>query len=196
MKAGFNMNYYSKHSEEFIVGTKEVDMSNLYDFFESHLKKDSKRIMDLGFGSGRDALYFKNKGYDVCAIDPTPEFCSFAKLKGLNDVRCIRAQELDYKTEFDGIWACASLLHVPSNELNDVFKKCYRSLKENGIMYCSFKYGSFEGIRKERFFLDLNEESFNKYIENTGFNVVETLITSDARPDRSEEKWLNVILKK
>lgn len=190
------MNYYSKHSKEFILDTKEVDMSHLYNLFESYLKKESNRILDLGFGSGRDSIYFKNKGYDVCAIDPTPEFCDSAKLLGLDDVRCITAQELDYINEFDGIWACASLLHVPSSELNGVFKKCYSSLKKGGIMYCSFKYGSFEGVRKERFYLDLNETSFRQYINDTGFIVLEVLVTLDARPGRSGEKWLNVILKK
>ena len=189
------MNYYNKHAKEFIDGTINCDMSVQYSFFEKYLSKDAKRIMDLGFGSGRDSLYFKSKGYKVTSIDPTQEFCDKAKELGLEDVRCMTAQEIDDEDEYDGIWACASLLHVPSNELNDVFKKCYKSLKKNGVMYCSFKYGEFEGIRKERFFVDLNEESFKEYIKDTEFVIKEVLITKDVRPDR-EESWLNVILEK
>ena len=60
-------------------------------------------------------------------------------------------------------------------------------------MYCSFKYGDFEGIRQGRFFIDLNEDTFKIYIKNTLFSINEILITNDVRPDR-KEKWLNVIL--
>lgn len=190
-----NFKYYEEHANDFIEGTINCDMSVQYNFFEKYLNKNSKRIMDLGFGSGRDSLYFKSKGYIVTSIDPTKEFCLKAKELGLDDIRCITAQEIDYNNEFDGIWACASLLHVQSNELNDVFKRCYKSLKTNGVMYCSFKYGDFEGIRRERFFVDLNEESFKGYIKNTGFNIKEFLITKDVRTDR-EESWLNVVLGK
>ena len=190
-----NSNYYKKHAGDFIDGTINCDMSAQYHFFEDQLKKDSKRIMDLGFGSGRDSLYFKNKGYVVCSIDPVKEFCENAKKIGLDDVRCITAQELNFNNEFDGIWACASLLHIPSNELNDVFRKCYKSLTKDGVMYVSFKYCNFEGIRNERYFIDLNEESIGKYIENTGFIIKDIKITTDVRPDRNE-KWLNVILLK
>ena len=195
MGKSLNMNYYKEHAKDFIEGTINCDMSVQYDFFLKYLKKDSKKIMDLGFGSGRDSLYFKSKGYDICAIDPTKEFCENAKKLGLNDVRCLTAQDINFNEEFDGIWACASLLHVPSNELNEVFKRCSKALKQNGIMYCSFKYGEYEGIRNGRYFTDLNEERFKEYILKTGLKIVDTLITKDVRPDR-EESWLNVILKK
>ena len=148
--------------------------------------------MDLGFGSARDSLYFKSKGYQVTSIHPIKEFCINAEKLGLDDIKCITAQEIDYNEEFDGIWACASLLYVQKKELNDVFIKCYKALKKNGVMYCSFKYGDFEGIRQEIFFVDLNEDSFKKYINNTLFSINEVLITNDVRPDR-KEKWLNVI---
>lgn len=188
-----NSKYYEEHAKDFIDGTINCDMSIQYNFFEKDLSKEAKRIMDLGFGSGRDSLYFKSNGYNVTSIDPTKEFCIKAKELGLDDVRCITAQEISDIDEYDGIWACASLLHVPSSELNDVFIRCYKALKKNGIMYCSFKYGEFEGIRKGRFFVDLNEESFKTYIKNTGFIIKDVLITKDVRPDR-EESWLNVLL--
>ena len=189
------MNYYNEHAKDFIEGTINCDMSVQYNFFEKYLNNDSKTILDLGFGSGRDSLYFMNKGYTVYSLDPTEEFCKNGERIGLKNVYQLTAQEMQFENLFDGIWACASLLHVPSKELNDVFKKCYKSLKNDGIMYCSFKYGNFEGERNGREFTDLNEELFNQYINNTGLKVLEYLITEDVRPDRNE-KWLNVILKK
>lgn len=96
---------------------------------------------------------------------------------------------------FDGIWACESLLHIPSNELNTVFKKCSHALREKGIMYVSFKYGDFEGFRNGRFFLDLNEKSILTYLNDTNLKVIEAMITEDVR-ENNTTKWLNLILQK
>ena len=187
-------NYYSNNSKEFIESTINCDMSNVYAFFEKYIDKDAKTLLDIGFGSGRDSLYFSKK-YKVTSIDPTEEFCEYGKSIGLNNVLCITAQDMEFNNEFDAIWACASLLHVPSNELPEVFNKCYKALKPNGVMYCSFKYGEYEGERKGRFFVDLTENSFNELIKDTDFQIIDTLITEDVRPDRIE-KWLNIVIKK
>ena len=137
-----------------------------------YLDNNAKTILDIGFGSGRDSLYFSNK-YELYSIDPLKEFCEYGKRLGLKNVYCMKVQDMDYIDMFDGIWACASLLHVPSNELVEVLNKCYIALKENGVMYCSFKYGEYEGERNGRFFIDLNEESFRKYILKTKFKILE-----------------------
>ena len=107
----------------------------------------------------------------------------------------MKVQEMNYNSEFDGIWACASLLHIPSYELVDVLNRCYRALKDDSVMYCSFKNGEYEGERQGRYFLDLIEERFRQYVSKTNFQILEVCITDDLRPNRTE-KWLNVILKK
>lgn len=190
-----NSNYYDKNAEAFIADTFSCDMSVQYNFFESHFNENTKTIMDLGFGSGRDSLYFKSKGYIVYSIDPSKEFCDNAKKLGISNVYQITAQNIDFVDTFDGIWACASLLHIPSKELNEVFKRCSKSLKVNGVMYVSFKYGNFEGERNGRFFLDLDEASLRSYLIDTNLEVIDTLTTEDVRPDKTT-KWLNAILRK
>ena len=187
-------NYYKENKDEFINNTINCDMSFHYNMFEKYLNDDAKTILDIGFGSGRDSLYFSKK-YKVYSIDPVIEFCNHAKELGLKNVYCKKVQDIDYQNIFDGIWACASLLHIPSYELVDVLNKCYNALKINGVMYCSFKYGEFEGERKGRFFIDLIEERFRQYVSKTKFEILEVSITEDVRPDRLE-RWLNVILKK
>lgn len=107
----------------------------------------------------------------------------------------MKAQDIKFKNIFDGICACASLFHVPSNELNDTLKKCSYALKSKGIIYASFKYGSFDGQRNGRFFLDLDEESIKKYLIDTNLSIIDTKITEDVRVNRNT-KWLNLILRK
>ncbi len=193
--SNINFKYYTENSNSFIEGTIKADMSKQYEFFLKYLPKTGT-ILDLGFGSGRDSLYFQKLGYDVYALDPIKEFCDNAKKIGINNVCQSTVQDMNFEeNKFDGIWACASLLHVSEDELNEVFKKCSKILKPNGAFYASFKYGDFRGERNGRYFTDLTETSIVKYLENTGLKIVETVLTDDVRPERND-RWLNVILKK
>lgn len=189
-----NSKYYTENADAFIENTINCDMSVQYNLFLKYAKEQGK-ILDLGFGSGRDMIHFKNLGFDVEGIDPTEVFVENMKKQGFN-VRKQYAEEIIEENVYDGIWACASLLHVKKENLNDVFKRCFNALKEKGILYCSFKYGEFEGIRNERFFVYLNEESFKDIIKDTGFDIEKITYTLDVRPDRADEKWINAILRK
>lgn len=190
------IDYYNNNAEEFCENTVNADVSNLYTLFEKYLNSNTS-ILDCGCGSGRDSKYFLEKGYKVTALDGSIELCKKAKeLTGL-DVLCMYFQDIDFTNEFDGVWACSSLLHVSRSDLVTVFKKLYNSLKNGGVLYASFKYGDFEGDRNGRFFTDMNEELFNEILEQVkGFTVKEQYITSDVRPGRENEKWFNIIIKK
>lgn len=95
------------------------------------------------------------------------------------------------------IWACASILHVAKNELPDILQRMYNALKPNGIIYASFKYGEFEGVRNGRYFSDFTEGSFCKMVKGIRGLVIEKMwITGDVRDGREEEKWLNIILRR
>ena len=105
--------------------------------------------------------------------------------------------ELSIVNKYDGIWACSSILHLSLDDLVDVFKRMSKALKDEGIIYTSFKYGDFSGERNGRFFTDMTEDSFAKLIANVeNLKVEEQWITADVRPQRGNEKWLNLILRK
>lgn len=104
-------------------------------------------------------------------------------------------QDLNFDNEFDGVWACASLLHVEKGELPDILVKITKALKGGGILYVSFKYGDFSGERNGRFFRDLNDESFEALIVDIPELVLrEKYISMDVRPGRENENWLNAIV--
>ena len=190
------IDYYNSNATDFFTSTVNADMSAQYERFEKYLQAGAS-ILDCGCGSGRDTKYFLEKGYKVTAIDGSEELCKRAsELTGIN-VRKLYFQDVDYINEFDGIWACASLLHVDIKELPDVFLKLCRALKEGGILYVSFKYGEFSGERNGRLFTDLNDESFGKMIDDIpGFSILEKGLSSDVRPGREEENWLNAIVRR
>ena len=106
-------------------------------------------------------------------------------------------QELDEKEKYDGIWACASILHLPKKQLREVLKNMYAALKSKGWIYTSFKYGEFEGERNGRYFTDFTTDTFKDFIYDMhGHKIEEQWITGDVRPGRGEEKWLNLLLQK
>ena len=105
--------------------------------------------------------------------------------------------EVDEREKYDGIWACASILHLPKKQLREVLKNMYAALKSKGWIYTSFKYGEFEGERNGRYFTDFTIGTFKDFIHDMqGLKIEEHWITGDVRPGRGEEKWLNLLLQK
>lgn len=190
------INYYDKNVNTFFETTVNADMSEQYNFFEKYLYKGAA-LLDCGCGSGRDTKYFLEKGYDVIAIDGSKELCMKAsKLTGI-DIKHMFFQDINFDKSFDGIWACASLLHLSKEDLIEVINKLKLAMTSRGVLYISFKYGEFCGIRNGRYFLDLTEGVLNKIIGIVGgLKVKETYISVDVRPGRENEKWLNAIITK
>ena len=188
--------YYENNAESFSQGTLNVDFSDVQDRFAS-LMPDGAFVLDFGCGSGRDTKYFLGRGFKVDAIDGSENLCKIASENTGIEVRNMLFSELDADEIYDGIWACSSILHLPKEELRDVFGRMIRALKIGGYIYTSFKYGEAEGLRKGRYFTDFTEKTFREFIrEKPEMEVTDEWISADVRPGRSEEKWLNIILKK
>ena len=134
--------YYNKNADLFVASTANAEMSAQYSTFLRHLKP-SASILDLGCGSGRDSKFFLDAGYYVEAVDGSSELCNIASSFIGKNVRQLMFEELDYVEMFDAVWACASLLHIPKAGLPNILHKIGNALKENGIIYASFKYGNF-----------------------------------------------------
>ena len=189
------IDYYNKYAEEFTASTFKVEMESLYVPFLRYLPEQAS-ILDLGCGSGRDSFAFKNKGYQVEAIDYSAELVKKAKeLTGI-EVRQQSFYELNESEKYDGIWACASLLHCDRDCLPEVMGRIFKALKPNGVCYMSFKYGDTDRKKDERSFTDLNEQQAHDLLKQIDQALLlQQWITIDKRPDR-DEKWLNLLWKK
>ena len=192
----YTIDYYNQNAKNFIENTQNVDM-HLAQYKFLQLLDSQSSILDFGCGSGRDTKYFLEKGYHVTATDGSAELCKLASAFTGIEVKEMLFQELDDINKYDGIWACSSILHLPKKELFPVLRKMCIALKSAGVIYSSFKYGDFEGERNGRYFTDFTEDTFRDFIKDIPELTIEDhWITSDVRPGRGNEKWLNLIIRK
>lgn len=153
-------------------------------------------ILDLGCGSGRDSAYFVSCGYDVTAMDASIEMCDLASVHMGQDVLHLSFAEIDFDEVFDGIWACASLLHVPSDEIEDIMAKVIKSIKPNGVLFMSFRYGDFEGERDGRYYTDYNTKKLKELIARfEELELLEIKKCEDIRPEK-DVIWINALVHK
>nr|WP_315301409.1 class I SAM-dependent methyltransferase [Raoultella terrigena] len=189
------INYYQHNADSFFTTTVAVDMSSLYTPFVEALTPP-ELILDAGCGSGRDAKAFAEMGYRVEAFDAASEMVArAARYSGL-PVRQRSFTDIRETARYDGIWCCASLLHVPSDELPGVMQRLATALKPGGVWYVSFKYGTGEREKEGRRFTDLDEAGLTALVAALAdIDITRMWQTLDKRPERSET-WLNALLLK
>ncbi len=187
--------YYSKNAAEYFDRTVDLDMQVYLDRF-LELVPEGGNILDLGCGSGRDSAYFLSLGYDVTALDGSDEMCCLASVHIGQDVLCMTFSEMDFDNVFDGVWANASLLHVPENEMHDILFKIIRSLKQGGVLYMTFRYGDFEGVKDARYYTYYRSRNLKELIAD--FEELE-LIEIKKYEDTGENidrVWIHALVKK
>ena len=191
-----SIDYYNKYAAKEFEETVNQDMSGIMKEFLD-LLEEGDTILDLGCGSGRDSLTFYDLGYDVTPLDASEEMCQLAEIHTGLEVLRMTYEEMDFDNVFDGIWACASLLHTPKKELSDILTKIARALNDKGILYMSFKLGDFEGFRGERYFCDFTADSMTELLkDNDRFDIIKLWETEDVRSGHSDIRWLNVLVRK
>jgi SAM-dependent methyltransferase len=190
------LEYYQSNAKKFFDGTVSVDVTDLYTPF-LELLPETGVILDAGCGSGRDTRFFMRQGFKVVAFDNSSEMVKLASGFTGQDCLLLSFDDIGFENKFNGVWACSSMLHVPKNNMINVLNKLCIALKNDGILYTSFKYGNDENFRNGRLFSNYNEESFNALLtDQKELDVVKYWKTNDLRSGREDEKWLNVLLKK
>lgn len=186
--------YYDQNADEFFTATIGADMAETRNRFLSHVSV-GKHVLDAGCGSGRDAAAFRTAGYKVTAFDASEALVMRAtKHTGL-PVLHMTFEDIAWVNQFDGIWACASLLHVPCIDLARIIKKLATTLRPSGVFYGSFKYGDGQIERDGRTFTNQTQESLTSLMKAVPSLVpIDLWISQDVRPERTD-KWLNFLYK-
>ena len=184
--------YYERCAEEYVAQTRHADMRALHEAFLARVAPGG-RILDLGCGSGRDSKAFLARGYEVVAVDGAPALCARAAAYLGQEVVCARFEDYEPDGTFDGIWACASLLHLTALEIVQVLRRLAPHLSREGCFYASFKYGSFSGERNGRYFTDLTEDGLRALLAQVPeLHLAATSLTQDTR--HRSQPWLNAYL--
>jgi len=190
------MAYYEANAQRFFENTHAINMDSIYEPFLSLLPSGA-HILDTGCGSGRDSRAFLERGYEVTAMDASEAMVELASQHIGRPVLHMSFDQVQYEEQFDGVWACASLLHAPRLGLPEVLERLGKALKEEGVMYASFKYGEEEIIRNGRLFSNYSENSFRQMLEpQPELKLVRLWKTMGLRPDSIDTGWLNVLLRK
>lgn len=189
--------YYEKNAAAYFEMTLRVDMTGIYDRFLGYVPEGGL-ILDAGSGSGRDTLAFLKRDYEVEAFDASAALCELStRMTGI-PARVLTFQEFERPPRYDGIWACASLLHVPKDELQDAVTRLIGALKPGGALYVSFKHGSGERISEDRrFYLDLDEATLRELFATfSDIELAEIWCSGGEGTQYGKDVWVNAIVLK
>jgi len=179
---------YRKNSAEWIK-THQNNMveKDQKDFMQLLDSINGRRILDAGCGFGLHSLLFSNSGYDVVGIDAVEPFIIEAKKRAPHpNFQVMDLRRMTFpNNKFDGVWACASLLHFRQPDLSKILDDFYRILTDKGILYTSVKEGEGERIEKDRLFVYHSNESITYALQKAGFT---TLLSTPEEKDNGN--WI------
>jgi mutator protein MutT len=188
--------FYQTQAINYAKETVSLDLGDLYSKFFNELPINA-HILDLGCGSGRDSRYFLDSGYKVTALDGSANLARIAEELIQQPVVVSLYQDMVFQDVFDGIWACASLLHCPKRQMKTVLNNIYKALKNDGVLYASFKWGVEEtSDERGRFFNNYTSKQLVTLIESMGGFKVLTCWEEDKPLRESTQRWVNLLAKK
>lgn len=189
-----SIDYYERYAASYYENTVNLNMEEALGRFLALLPENAE-VLDLGCGTGRDTVYLEDAGCYVTPMDGSEQMCRLAEIYTDKEVLHMTFEEMEFEEVFDGIWACASLLHVEGKNMDRIMKKVVNALEPDGVLYMSFKYGDAEEIRNQRLFHDYTEETaYDMVMRQEGVRIVEMWQSDDVRG--IETKWLNLLVKK
>ena len=192
--AAQTLGHYNGKSEQFWQGTKDHDVKqNINALLDSITSEPPHHILDFGCGPGRDLISFKALGHNVTGLDGCENFVSMAKNNSKCEVLHQNFLELSLpKNEYDGIFANASIFHIPSEELERVLKELHASLKKGGILFSSNPRGATEGWTGDRWSNCMELKIYESYLKKAGFKILDHFYRPTDMPI-AKRPWLAIV---
>lgn len=190
------LSFYENNADSYFEQTHDVNLEHLYVPFFARLPKGA-RILDVGCGSGRDLRVFRERGYRPIGLEPSKKLAGIArKYSGVKVVQKF-VEDLDFKDAFDAVWACASLLHIPREDLPEALVHVHECLVKEGIFFLSVQTGVGEGFSADgRYYSFYHEADIRKIVSQSGFRVESIWTTSDLLKSRTNISWINLLSRK
>ena len=190
------IDYYNQYAAKVFEDTVDQDMGAIMAPF-LELLEEGDTILDMGCGSGRDSLTFYDLGYDVTQLAGSEEMCRLAEVHTGLDVLQMTYEEMAFDGAFDGVWACGAFVHIPKDEMPEIFRRVARARTEDGIFYLSKRLGDVEGFQGKRYFSCYSEKELRHLVEGDGlFTVLKEWVTRDVRSGHSDIQWINILARK
>ncbi|ALM82243.1 bifunctional 2-polyprenyl-6-hydroxyphenol methylase/3-demethylubiquinol 3-O-methyltransferase UbiG [Bordetella sp. N] len=186
------LHHYEERAEEFRVGTSDHDVSqNIAALLDNIEAQSPYRILDFGCGPGRDLCVFTALGHQAVGLDGASRFVEMAREASNCEVWHQDFLALDLPAaSFDGIYANASLFHVPSQELPRVLADLRAALKPGGVLFTSNPRGANEeGWNRGRYGAYHDIDTWRAYVEHAGFKEITHYYRPAGLP-RDQQPWL------
>jgi SAM-dependent methyltransferase len=191
------LSHYDANALSFWQGTKDHDVTQNYQALLSQFPVgQTLDILDFGCGPGRDLSYFKSLGHRPIGLDGSHAFCTMARAN--TGCQVLHQHFLSLALphhRFDGIFANASLFHVPGQELPRVLEQLHNALRPGGILFSSNPRGNSEGWSGQRYGHFMEFEASRAYLEAAGFTVLEHYYRPKGAP-RAGQPWLAIVSQK
>lgn len=188
------LSFYESNADSYAQRTSSADLAPIYEQFLP-LVPPGGRILDVGCGGGRDLRAFHLRGFKCIGIDPSKRLARIAHEYSGCETLVMGAEDLMFTSSFDGVWACASLLHVPRSQLLAALARIFCALKPAGVMFISMQQGGGEAVAPDgRFFARYSSVELERVVSSAGFVVLKTWVTDDALPiGRRNIAWVNLL---
>ena len=190
--------HYDRQAEAFRDGTRDHDVSQNYAALLGAIEADPPySILDLGCGPGRDLRHFRSLGHEAVGLDGSQEFVAMARAFSGCEVLHQNFLALALpEARFDGIFANASLFHVPSRELPRVLRELAATLRPRGVLFCSNPRGNNEeGLDGDRYGCFFDLDTWRRYVSAAGFLELRHYYRPPGLP-RHKQPWLATVWRK
>ncbi len=191
-----NLAYYERNAAMYAEQTSRADLSHLYAPFLA-LLPPAARILDVGCGGGRDLKAFRQRGFDPVGIDPSPALVEIARRYSGAEALVGKVEDLQLSDAFDGVWACASLLHLPRRVFPEALRRIHSALVGGGVLFLSVQSGAGDLVGEDgRFFARYDSSALRLALKDANFQLLRIWDSEDSLPGRAALTWLNLLAKK